>query len=80
MVRKQCKDAKVLLTDRHDEMVFYHEIDHIPWKQVEQLGPTALEYYQQCCTADPSSVHSREDVFSWQAIAASRRLRGPPSP
>jgi len=73
LVHKQCKEAKVLLTDRQDEMVFYHEIDHIQWKDVEQLGPIALENYQQRCAADPSSVHSREDVFEWQIIAESRR-------
>lgn len=73
LIRKQCKEAKVHLTDRHDEMLFFHEIDNIPWKEVEQLGPIALESYQQRCTADPSSVHSREDVFTWHAVAASRR-------
>lgn len=73
LLHKQCKGAKVLLTDRQDEMVFYHEIDHIQWKDVEQLGPIALECYRQRCAADPSSVHSREDVFEWSVIAESRR-------
>ncbi len=73
LVHKLCKDAKVVLSDRQDEMVFYHEIDHIQWKDVEQLGSIALESYLQRCAGDPSSVHSREDVFEWQIIAESRR-------
>ncbi len=73
LLHKQCKHAKVLLTDRLDEMVFYHEIDDIKWKNIEQLGPLALENYQQRCSADPSAVHSREDVFAWQVIAECRR-------
>jgi eukaryotic-like serine/threonine-protein kinase len=73
LVQKQSKHAKVLLTNRLDEMVFYQEIDDIQWKDVEQLGPIALENYQQRCTVDPSSVHSREDVFDWQIIAECRR-------
>ncbi|HZZ78997.1 MAG TPA: tubulin-like doman-containing protein, partial [Gemmataceae bacterium] len=72
-IRKQFRDAKIQLTDRQDEMVFFREIDHIQWKDVEQLGPIALEVYQQRCSADPSSVHSREDVFEWQVIAECRR-------
>jgi hypothetical protein len=73
LMQKQWKDAKILLADRQDEMVFYHEIDNIQWKDVEQLGPIALENYQQRCAGDPSSVHSREDVFDWQIIAECRR-------
>ena len=73
LLQKQCKHAKVLLTDRLDEIVFYHEIDDIRWKDVAQLGPIALDNYQQRCTNDPSSVHSREDVFDWQVIAECRR-------
>lgn len=65
--------VKFLLADRQDEIVFYHEIVNVQWKDLEQLGAIALEAYQQRCAADPSSLHSREDVFEWQLIAESKR-------
>ena len=59
------------LTERQDEMIFFREIDHIQWKDIEQMGPIALDVYTQRCSSDP--VHSREDVFEWQIIAEFRR-------
>ena len=66
-------EVKLLLSDRHDEMLFYHEITHIQWKDLEQLGPIALDAYRQRCALDPSTLHSREDVFEWQFVAESKR-------
>ena len=68
LLHKRLQDVKILLTDRQDEMVFYHEILQIQWKDLEQLGPIALDAYKQRCTIDPASLHTREDVFEWQAV------------
>jgi hypothetical protein len=65
-------EVKLLLSDRHDEMLFYHEVTQIQWKNLEQLGPIALDAYQQRFALDPSSLHSREDVFESQFIAGGK--------
>lgn len=72
LLRSRLKDAKILLTDRQDEMLFYHEIVSIAWKDLEQLGPVAEEIYHGRCTADPSALHTREDVFEWQILTAGK--------
>jgi hypothetical protein len=33
----------------------------------------ARDAYQQRCNVDPSSLHTREDVFEWQLISAAHR-------
>jgi serine/threonine protein kinase len=73
LLKKQSSDVKTVLSDRLDEIVFYHEVVNIRWKDLEQLGPIGLEAYQQRCAADPASLHTREDVFEWQLIAESKR-------
>lgn len=65
--------ATVLLADRPDEIVFYNEMVRVQWQELEQLGPAAREVYERRCVADPSSLHTREDVFEWQVIAAINR-------
>ena len=69
LMHNRSRDVKILLTDRQDEMIFYHEILHFQWKDLEQLGPIAAEAYQQRNAADPSSLHTREDVFELQSLA-----------
>ena len=73
MLRKRLSNAKIVLSDRQDEIVFYHEIVNVQWKDVEQLGPIAMEIYQQRGAADPAALHTREDVFEWSLIAANNR-------
>ena len=73
LLKKRLPEATFLMTDRHDEMLFYHEIINIQWKDMDQLGPIALDAYRQRCQADPSSPHSREDVFEWQLIVESKK-------
>jgi serine/threonine protein kinase len=72
LLSKRMPNVKILLSDRHDEMVFYHETIRIRWKDLEQLGPLALEAYQQRCSPEPSALHTREDVFDSHVIAASK--------
>ena len=73
LLSKHLPNVKILLSERQDEMVFYHELIRIRWKDLEQLGPIALEAYQHRCGTDPGSLHTRADVFDWQLIAASNR-------
>jgi hypothetical protein len=73
MLRPRIKGATISLTERQDEMLFYHEIVSIQWKDLDQLGPLAQEIYQTRCSADPSGYHTREDVFEWQMILASQQ-------
>jgi hypothetical protein len=73
LLSRRLHNAKIIATDRQDEMVFYHEIIQIQWKDLEQLGPIALDAYQQRYAADPTSMHTREDVCEWQLVADSRR-------
>jgi hypothetical protein len=61
------------MTERQDEMYFYHEIVNVQWKDLAQLGPIAQDSYRQRCQADPSSPHSREDVFEWQFIVECKK-------
>ncbi|MBM3994764.1 MAG: hypothetical protein FJ303_11510 [Planctomycetes bacterium] len=68
LLQPQLPNAKFLLTDRADEMTFYHELNNLKWEDLPQLGPNGRSAYQQRCTADPGSLHSREDVFEWQAL------------
>jgi hypothetical protein len=69
LLNERSRDVKILLTDRQDEMIFYHEIMNFRWKDLEQLGPIAAEAYQQRSAADPSTLHTREDVFELQSLA-----------
>ena len=73
LMHTRSRDVKILLTERQDEMIFYHEILHFQWKDLEQLGPIAAEAYQQRNAADPSTLHTREDVFELQALAQANR-------
>ncbi len=73
LLRSRLKEAKILLTHRQDEMLFYHEIVSMKWKDLEQLGAMVQEIYEQRCTADPSALHTREDVFDWNVIVESKR-------
>jgi serine/threonine protein kinase len=68
LLKKRLPAVRMLLSDRQDEMIFYHEIVQIQWKDLAQLGPIALEAYQQRCGADPSSLHSRADLFEPLAV------------
>jgi serine/threonine protein kinase len=70
LLKDRQADARILFTDRPDEIVFYHETLRIRWKDLEQLGPIAREAYERRSAADPASLHSREDVFDWQFILA----------
>jgi hypothetical protein len=72
LLSKKLTNVKILLTDAPDEMLFYHEVVNIQWKDLEQFGPIAAEAYHQRCVADPATLHTREDVFDWQLIAESR--------
>jgi hypothetical protein len=72
LLQERMSGAKILLSERQDEMIFYHELINIQWKDLDQLGPIAQDFYHQRCAADPSSLHTREDVFEWQMIAESR--------
>jgi serine/threonine protein kinase len=73
LVRGRFKDAQILMTQRQDEMFFYHEIVNIQWNDLAQFGPIAQDCYRQRCQADPSSPHSREDVFEWQFIVECKK-------
>ena len=73
MLASRLPSVKFLLTERQDEMVFYHEVVNVRWQDLDQFGPVALEAYQQRCSVDPSSLHTREDVFEWQLISAAHR-------
>ncbi len=72
ILQERFKDGKILLTDAQDEMLFFHDIVSMQWKDLDQLGPIAAEIYQARCAADPSSLHTREDVFDWQLILANK--------
>ncbi len=73
LLSKRLNGAKIMQSERQDEIVFYHELINVKWTDLEQLGGIALEAYHQRCNADPSSLHSREDVFEWQIISESKR-------
>jgi eukaryotic-like serine/threonine-protein kinase len=73
LLSKRLPNVEILLSDRHDEMIFYHELIRIQWKHLEQFGPIALEAYQHRCRTDPGVLHTREDIFDWQLNAASNR-------
>lgn len=60
--------AQIVLSERSDEIVFHQENLPITWNDLEQFGPLARDAYEQRCTADAVSVHTREDVFDWQVI------------
>jgi serine/threonine protein kinase len=73
LLKKQLPDLKVVLTDRHDEMVFFREIMNIPWKDLEQLGTIAQQAYESRFQSDPSAPHSREDIIEWQSHSSTHR-------
>jgi len=70
LVNERIPGVKASTTERLDEILFYHETLNIRWKDLEQLGPTGKEAYQQRLQADPSSLHSREDLSAFQSVAA----------
>jgi hypothetical protein len=70
LLRDRHPDAKILFSDRSEEIIFFHETIRIRWKDLEQFGPTAREAYERRSAGDPNSVHSREDVFDWQFVLA----------
>jgi serine/threonine protein kinase len=72
-LRKHLPDLKVLLTDQSDEIIFYREIINIPWKDLEQLGALAQEAFDKRFAADPLSLHTREDITEWHAMAVAKR-------
>jgi len=61
------------MTERQDEMFFYHEIININWTDLDQLGPVAQDCYRQRCQGDASTPHSREDVFEWQFLVECKK-------
>lgn len=71
MVARRLPRVKIVLTERLDEIIFFHELVAIPWRDLEQLGVTARKTYEQRSAADPASLHTREDVFDVNAILAS---------
>ena len=68
LLKKRMPQVRMLPSERQDEMIFYHELIRIQWKDLAQLGPIAQEAYQQRSSADPSSLHSRTDVFEGLAV------------
>jgi hypothetical protein len=70
LVHKDIVGVTAVLNERLDEMLFYHETLNIRWKDLEQLGPLAKEAYLQRMHADPSAVHSREDLAAFQSAMA----------
>ncbi|MBI2803831.1 MAG: protein kinase [Planctomycetes bacterium] len=73
LLNDRLPEVKTVFSARHDEMIFYHDLIRIQKKDLAQLGPIAKEAYDQRCAADPSSLHSREDVFNCQVIASTNR-------
>jgi serine/threonine protein kinase len=57
---------KVVKTDRKDEIIFYREQLQLTGTDLEQLGASAEEAYQQRASQDPGTLHCREDVLEWQ--------------
>ena len=73
LLKNRIEDVAIQMTERQDEMVFYRETINIRWEHLDQLGPIALEAYKKRCQADPSSPHTREDVFDWQLVVESKK-------
>ncbi len=65
-IAKILPGAKVVKSERSDEIVFYREQLELIGADLEQLGPCAQEAYQQRQTQDPGTLHCREDIHEWQ--------------
>jgi serine/threonine protein kinase len=68
LVEDRLPQARVVLTDRADEIVFYRERLNLALHDLEQTGPKAQEAYRQRLAQDPSAVHCREDISDWQPL------------
>ncbi len=73
LMQRRPGPLKTLLCERHEEIIFYRELINLQWNDLEQFGPIAREAYERRNVADPSALHTREDVFEWQVIAALNR-------
>ncbi len=58
--------AKVVATDRCDEIVFYREQLQLTISDLEQLGQAGRDAYQQRESQDPGTLHCREDIGDWR--------------
>ncbi len=58
--------AKVVTSDRSDEIVFYREQMDLTSADLEQFVPAAKEAYRQREAQDPGVLHCREDIPQWQ--------------
>ena len=52
-----------------DEIIFYRELQQVSLQDLDQYGSIAQEAYRQCAANDPTALHSRADVSSWQPAA-----------
>jgi serine/threonine protein kinase len=68
LVHERIPEIKTILTERQDEMLFYHETLNIRWKELDQLGPIAKEAYQRRLQSDPTGLHSRMDLAGLQPV------------
>jgi hypothetical protein len=66
--------AKVVSSERRDEIVFYREQLHLSPSDLEQLGTTAQEAFRQRQNADPGTLHCREDINEWQTAPTPRHV------
>ncbi|HEX3314934.1 MAG TPA: tubulin-like doman-containing protein [Gemmataceae bacterium] len=57
----------LLSSDRGEEILIYREQALSGFGELEQMGPVAQEAYRQKQTADPSSLHSRDDIHDWNS-------------
>jgi hypothetical protein len=68
LARKAFQGTQLLPAASADDIVFYREETQLQLEQLEQLGSTAREAYEQALARDVHPPHTRTDVAEWQQI------------
>jgi hypothetical protein len=68
LARRALSEARLVLVDSTDDIVFYREQSFLPLADLEQSGNLGQEAYRQMVGSENFTPHSRMDITDWQEI------------
>jgi hypothetical protein len=68
LVHRALPDTPLEITDSADDVVFYREQPHVPWRDLKVLGQAGQEAYRQMNSTEHFPPHTRSDITDWQEV------------